>query len=260
MKNKIIHFFYLYFPNIYKKRYFKHSNSITWNNFKEKNEEVELLLLNNFLKNNAVFFDVGANNGTYINYASKFTDKIYAFEPNPELFLRLKKLFSKVNLFNLALSNKSGNAQFKIPIINQKSLASRGTLNVDFKEDNEENQTIFDVKLNTLDKFVAKQKIAKIDVIKIDVEGHELEVIEGGKNTLTALKPILIIEIEERHHQNKNIFSIIQPILNLNYSCYYLDRTTKKLIQVDEKFPKQNQQEIKNKSNYINNFIFLSKH
>ena len=48
------------------------------------------------------------------------------------------------------------------------------------------------VKTETLDAVVSEDKIPSL--IKIDVEGHEAEVLQGGKNTLSEIKPILIIE------------------------------------------------------------------
>jgi hypothetical protein len=65
----------------------------------------------------------------------------------------------------------------------------------------------------------------KIDMIKIDVQGYELFVLEGGKNLINKDRPIIIIEIEE--HQlnltNVKIKELIEYIENLNYYIFYLD-------------------------------------
>jgi hypothetical protein len=55
------------------------------------------------------------------------------------------------------------------------------------------------VKTDTLDHFVEEQKITQLDFVKADVEGAELRVLEGGKETIERFKPALLLEIEERH-------------------------------------------------------------
>ena len=60
----------------------------------------------------------------------------------------------------------------------------------------------FNVKTNKLDNFKFSNKIS---FIKIDVEGHELKVIDGAKETLKKHKPNLLIEIEEKHSKKQNI-------------------------------------------------------
>ena len=86
----------------------------------------------------------------------------------------------------------------------------------------------------------------KIGFIKIDVEGHEKNVLIGGQALIKENKPVMVIEIEERHTK-KPIKETINFIKNLNYDCYYLSGD--KMINIDEIYPK----------NPENNFIFLPK-
>ena len=60
-----------------------------------------------------------------------------------------------------------------------------------------------------------------VDLIKIDVEGHEEYVIEGARNVIQSNKPILIVEIEQRHL--KQIEEVFQSILKLNYKGFFLE-------------------------------------
>ena len=71
----------------------------------------------------------------------------------------------------------------------------------------------------------------KIGFIKIDVEGHELEVIQGALNTIKENQPVLLIEIEERHSKRK-VFDSIKYIKNIGYNCYF--EKDKKLISVEK--------------------------
>ena len=84
----------------------------------------------------------------------------------------------------------------------------------------------------------------KISLIKIDVEGHEIEVIDGAKITIEKNKPVLLVEIEEQHSK-KNVNDSINYINTLGYNSFYYDKDSLK-----------NTSELENFKLY-NNFIFL---
>ena len=134
-------------PQVYKQRFFKKQNQLSRENILERKVEPELLWLTEFLPKDAVFMDVGANVGHFIYQLEYhlFPQNIYAFEPNKALNKKLKRLFPKVNLFSVALSNENTIAEFKIPILKGKQVNSRGTLQVDFHEENEENLSLIHI-------------------------------------------------------------------------------------------------------------------
>jgi FkbM family methyltransferase len=205
-----------------------------------------------------VFFDVGSNIGAFVLIANKTVkqDQIFAFEPIPMLNARLKIVFPKVNIRNIALSNLKTKTQFKIPKINHTQFLTRGTLNTNFVETNESGFDILDVQTNTLDGFCIDEAIQKIDVIKIDVEGHEYEVIKGSLKTFEKYKPVLIIEIEQRHH-TEDISIIINEIKQIDYSCFYFNSSTFCLTNLDIN-PQllQQQNDFEKSRKYVHNFIF----
>ena len=84
----------------------------------------------------------------------------------------------------------------------------------------------------------------KISFIKIDVEGHEIEVINGAKLTIKKNKPILLVEIEEQHSKKK-VDESINYINKLGYKSFYYEKDSLK-----------NTSELKNFKLY-NNYIFL---
>ena len=86
----------------------------------------------------------------------------------------------------------------------------------------------------------------KVGFIKIDVEGHEKNVIRGGKSLIYKDRPVMLIEIEERH-TSKPIKETINFINEMNYECFYLLES--KLINIKN---------LDGKS-VGNNFIFLPK-
>lgn len=243
-------------PDYQKRRLKNFFNQLGFN--KEGIEEKELLLLKFWLQSDSVFFDIGANNGLYTYVAQLYSksENIYAFEPIPELALRLKHMFPAARHYKVAFSNDINCHSFKIPYIGGKEYKSRGTLNTAYKEKDETSTRLIDVITDTLDDFCSKNKINKLDFIKIDVEGHERKVIEGGTQTLKKLRPVLQIEIEQRHHDD-NILHIIELVKSLGYNCHYLDVKTRQIISM-ETTPQQIQQEnLFKKEGYVNNFIFV---
>lgn len=223
-----------------------------------QNEESDLLLMEHFLTSGDVYFDVGANSGMFLYKASQLTDEsnIFAFEPIPRLYIVLKKIFKKANVFQIAFSNavQSG-VSFKIPVIKNQKYYSRGTLNTSYIEEGENDSKSIKVDISTIDKFIEEKGLNRVDMIKIDVEGHEFDVIKGAANTLKNLAPILQVEIEQRHHTYP-ISEIIDFIKRVGYECYYFNPELYKLmlLEVD---PTSLQKKGDFKTiNYINNFYF----
>ncbi|MCC6817615.1 MAG: FkbM family methyltransferase [Bacteroidia bacterium] len=251
-----------FFPRYHKRKYFKQLSTLNWANIKGQNIENELLLIPYLLKPGGKFIDIGANMGQYLFVAETITQaqNIYGFEPNPELIKRLKALFPKINLFQIAASNQSTKTQFKIPIFDNKEIHTRGTLKIEHNEIEETSCKILDVQLEPLDKVCKEYDIHGISLITIDVEGGEFDTVEGASNIITEQKPILIIEIEQRHHQT-NIVDYLKNFENqYDYKCYYFDTQDKKLRADWKDKNILELQELDNHGRnrlYINNFIFI---
>ena len=98
----------------------------------------------------------------------------------------------------------------------------------------------------------------KIDFIKIDVEGYELDVLKGLKSQIKNFKPLLLVEIEKRH--NKNYLKVFKFLNNYNYNVYYLTEKNKLEeipIKSIDRFIKNRQKfKLINSERYINNFFF----
>lgn len=143
------------------------------------------------------FLDIGAHIGRYsILMASKFSH-VLAIEP------------SKSN-FELLLKNiKLNNLEKKIKVLNIGSSDRRGTKTLFFVPSNEglssfkEKDSLKRIllkekcKVDKLDNIIKQLRVKPqdIDIIKIDVEGAEIEVLRGARNILTKGKSVLIIEI-----------------------------------------------------------------
>jgi FkbM family methyltransferase len=247
-------------PNFYKKRYFKNLNNLTKDNFSARNVEPELVWIKDYLPKNAVILDIGANVGTFLYQLENKLDheNIYAFEPNKRLYNRLKRLFPSMRVLPLALSDENTTATFKVPIINGKMIASRGTLNTSYKEKGEEKSYTEKVKVIKLDEWAAIEHFSKLDFIKIDVEGNEMKTLFGAREIIKQFLPTLMVEMEQRHHDNP-IWNEISEVESWGYEARYLNRKTFVLERLTEEIILHNTDDEKNKTNYINNIIFIPK-
>ncbi len=195
----------------------------------KNNYELELNFLDQFKDKNKDAIDIGVYRGVYSYKLSKLFNHIYAFEPNPLIYPYLKKnltqIIENITLSNFALSNGYGNVSLRIP--NRSSSLFKNNIEELFQlgcatihEDNNFiNYKSFKVKKKKLDEIISKNK--NIGFIKIDVEGHEEAVIQGAEKLLKNNKPVLLVEIEERHSKKK-IFHTIDYICSLGYKCFFI--------------------------------------
>lgn len=245
-------------PSIIKRRVFAHYQSLNWKSLSGIDFDAELLLLEFLIKPNSIFFDIGANKGEYGYYAERLIDakNIYLFEPEKKLNKQLKAIFNKCPVFDIALSDTTGTHQFKIPIINGVVDNCLSSLEIENKEENETEAIVYEVKTDTLDNFTKEKNIFP-DLIKIDVEGHELSVLKGAENYINNYHPTLIIEIEQRHHKTIEIDVVFESFKNKGYNCYYYSKKQAQLFSFENKTHLTNTTNYFGKIDYINNYIFI---
>ena len=217
--------------------------------------EDEIRLLNFLVQPHQLVIDVGGNRGTYAYRLWQLRTKVVVFEPNPECASILKAWASnKPDLFvhAIALSNKEGKANLHIPI-DDKGIIHDASASLEHTNFSKVSDQV--VCIRTLDSF----RFQQVGFIKIDVEGHEFDVVLGAEETLRTSKPSLLIEIEQRH-STRRIQDIFRKFDDMGYSCYYLG--AKGLLIIDN-FDVVKDQNIDNfyrkPKNYINNFLFLHK-
>lgn len=188
-------------------------------------ESETLVIYNKLVKSSDVIFDIGAYNGLYSILAATINPdaNIYAFEPTPSTFNILKRNvlvnnLENIDISNMALSNIQGRAQFYLPM--DSTLPSDASLLKGFRPDSK----VVDVRVETIDDFVQKNDIGKIDLIKLDVEAVEPLVLQGGLMQIEIHRPIIICEVlyNRTEKELENFFS------KLSYAYYLI--TNKGLV------------------------------
>jgi FkbM family methyltransferase len=247
-------------PPIYRYWRFNELNTLSWANLPKITKlEPELLILPEFLAHPGCFLDIGANNGAYLWAAlrRKPAKEVVAVEPIPFLAGILKHAFRGVAVHNLALTDGVGPRWLKIPDIGGRTYTTRATLNVDHKEDGETGNRMIQVETSTLDAFWKSIGDPELACIKIDTEGHEFPVLQGAVETLKRHRPVLLVEIEQRHHK-EDIRYVFEFMAAQNYAPFYFDPTFPGLRPLPPDLGAARAADPDNTSlRYLNNFLFL---
>lgn len=173
--------------------------------------ESEIQGLHEFVRPGGVCIDIGAAAGLYTTVLSQLAGprgRVHSVEPLPFANLHLARLLNarqavNVRQHSLALGARPGVDLMHIPLgryglVTGRSFLDRSATgpdpNAEFVD-----QVAVSVNVDTLDALCAREGIDRLQFVKIDVEGAELQVLEGGAKVLAALRPVLLIEIEARH-------------------------------------------------------------
>lgn len=188
-----------------------------------------------FLKNKIsikYYYDIGSHKGTYTDLFLKNYKglKVVMFEPQKKIFNFIKKKYKKnknVKYFNIAVSNKNSK---RLLFINEHDLTSS------FSVFNNKNNYLkfkailfgrnlhrmikkkIEVKTITLNEVLKKNKFLKVDLVKIDTEGHELDVLQGMKKNLKNIRHILVEIHNDKIYKNYDPKRVHNFLIRNNYT------------------------------------------
>ena len=227
--------------------------------YKYKLDKGEIAYINSTIKSGQTVLDIGAHKAGYLFIMLKKVGKngkIHAFEPQINLFsyiTKIKNLFdwNNVTVQHLALSNVKGKVDLLIPITNAKETSSPGASIVQGKEKTQFGR-VESVNTETLDVYCKTHNLSP-SFLKVDVEGNELEVFEGGIEMLKKHKPTIIVEIEERHIGKEKVFKTFEFLKSLGYKGHFF-KGIERLPLKD--FNIEMHQNISEMKQYCNNFTF----
>ena len=175
--------------------------------------------------------DVGAHKGEFLEKMLKIekVNSFYAFEPQKNIFNELSEKFSKnkkVTLYNFAMDKEITNKKLKInklsmtsslAEINEKSLYLKIKNFLTFSRSNFEDE--YEIQTNTVDKIFENISLQKA-LLKIDVEGFEMNVIEGSQMKLKEIPFILLENQFGNHYKNNNFKDIVKLLSKQNFEIY----------------------------------------
>ncbi|MCY3020558.1 MAG: FkbM family methyltransferase [Planctomycetota bacterium] len=186
--------------------------------------------LEHLVKPGMVCFDVGANLGEMALHMAALagpTGAVHAFEPVPAVYERLAMHAERNGLPNLrphqlALSNRTGRcslAYAEASADNQglASLVNTAQPAVSLRAE---------VNAMTLDDFVSREQVRRLDLMKVDIQGAEIALLEGGRQSLAGFSPDLLMEISPADlgaagHNSRDLCRMLE---DYGYAIYRIKR------------------------------------
>jgi FkbM family methyltransferase len=188
------------------------------------------------VKSGMTVLDIGANIGGTALTFSKIVGKegaVIAFEPdkiNYQKALHNISLndVSTIKLMNIGLGNE--NKTYKLYAVNDENRGMNRIL------EHSSAHPFTEISVRKLDDVIAESGGKKVDLIKIDVEGFEMNVLRGAVSTLKTSKPVLFIELDDNNlkEQQSTAAQLIAFLYSLNYTVYSAE--TDELLKEDMKF------------------------
>lgn len=222
----------------------------------DKTAEIEEAVVPILLDKAKDCVDVGANRGRYTVLMSLFSRQVHAFDPNPECIASLQSLaVPNVSIYPCALSSIQGVSEYFVAVQDGKQMSIWGTLERSVLDKHSEIDTL-QVSKSTLDSLCDK----RISFVKVDVEGHEIDVLQGGRKLISEQQPVFLVEAEERHREGA-VQQVKEFFEKYNYQCFFLlDRKVLPFTEFNQEYqnPDTLKQQIpRSQIRYINNFIFI---
>lgn len=184
--------------------------------------EIELKFLNQLRAGSLdIAIDVGAALGSYSWILSRKSKCVYAFEPGTKHADYLEKsiYLSNINIVRSAVGVDERKVSMYVPNIDEAGLHS-ATLSSSNPVAQTPSVLTIEVPQTSIDSMfsTAGYKHRRIDLLKVDVEGYELEVLQGATSIISSHHPIIICEIEKRH--NPRCEEVFQLLRDLGYQCF----------------------------------------
>lgn len=178
--------------------------------YRQRKEANEIRFMQAQALSGKTVIDIGANRGVYTYWLSAAvgkTGQVIAFEPQPELQQHLADLIKSFNLKNIHLVNTGlSNCTGKVKLYRNK-IGSGDASSIP-----EPGWQAVNVQRQTLDSFILNHSFKSIAYIKCDVEGHELEVMQGAVETIQRDKPILQIECHDKEAREGGLFRLVTSL------------------------------------------------
>lgn len=214
-------------------------------------QAAELALIRRHTKPGDLACDVGANKGSYLYWMARWAERVVAFEPQPGLAAYLETLSATLPLRNVTIEQKgvsdhSGVLELYMPSVNSPEASLVPIAGA---------QTV-QVPVVALDDYFAPSD--RLGVLKVDVEGAELDVFRGADRILRQDRPVLLFECEQRHLRTGSVFDCFRHLEARGYTGRFIQAKTLRPVSEFDLAIHQNQtgERFWRAPDYSNNFLF----
>jgi FkbM family methyltransferase len=157
-------------------------------------EREELSLLRRYISPESIVFDIGANTGHHSLFFSKYASRVYAFEPYQKPFNVLRRRINQNNIknvypFNIGMGEVDTVSDFYASVNHNGGMGS-------FLPGHDRAK-IGKLAIKNGDNFIEGLRLERVDLVKIDVEGMEISVVRGLRNTIRKYRPVVFVEAGE---------------------------------------------------------------
>jgi FkbM family methyltransferase len=216
-----------------------------------RHQEPEVELLSVLVDPRRAAIDVGGHLGAYTSPLVTMVAKLIVFEANPRLATVLANAFPTALVRSEAVSDRKGTVDLQIPIHDGAPADGLASL------EPQVGHLTKRVRVTTV--MLDELEFDDIGFIKIDVEGHELSVLQGGLNLLKSQRPIVLIEAEERHKKGTiaELFSLFERLEYVGVFVFGTDILQTASFSLEMQDPSLVSSNYRRDGVFANNFIFV---
>jgi FkbM family methyltransferase len=188
-------------------------------------EPNEFCLLSRIVKAGMIFIDIGANMGLHTLFAARWVGEsgcVLAIEPSTREMQILKdnveqNALGSIRLHAVALSDRASEVELLVASVQNSGHNTLGAFGYNTALDHRER-----VRTMLLDELVQSEKLSRVDVIKMDIEGAELAALRGAGETLERFRPVVLLELSDRalQHQSSTSADVLALLTQHGYRFF----------------------------------------
>jgi FkbM family methyltransferase len=189
-----------------------------------------LAIIDRYVANGDVTVDIGAHRGWYtrrLAARSGRSGRVHAVEPNPSgvaILRAVARRHENVLIHQVAASDRSGTGLLRRPYFDGARTDAMGSLSNPALDDVPHDS--IEVELARIDEIL-QGEAGRVAFIKCDVEGHEHEALLGAEETITRHRPVILVEIEQRHRE-RPLRETLDWIVRHRYAGFFVARSGKR--------------------------------